>query len=203
MKFTIIVGSHRIGSQSTKVSNFVKFLLEEKMKSEVEIINLENNPLPLWGMDIEKENSRVADLASDFRKMLQSSDGCVLITPEWNGAATPAINNFFLYIDKELAHKPLMLVSVSSGLGGAYPIAELRSFGHKNKYFVIVPSHVIVRDVNSVLNDNDMDDTQDLNDSRIKNRIYWSLQTLWEYSKALTQMRDNTKFDLIEHSNGM
>ena len=41
---------------------------------------------------------------------------------------TKDCKNFFLHCNKgELSHKPALLVSISSGNGGSYPISELRS----------------------------------------------------------------------------
>jgi hypothetical protein len=38
-------------------------------------------------------------------------------------------------------------VSVSSGKGGAYPIAELRSSSYKNTHIMWIPENIIIRDV--------------------------------------------------------
>ena len=73
------------------------------------------------------------------------------MTPEWNGMATPAIKNFFLYFSSSvLFHKPALIVTVSAGHGGAYPVIELRSSGYKNTKLCYIPEHVIIREAANV-----------------------------------------------------
>ena len=49
-----------------------------------------------------------------------------VVSPEWNGMVPSMLTNFFLLCsNNELAHKPGLLVGVSSGTGGSYPVAEL------------------------------------------------------------------------------
>ena len=62
--------------------------------------------------------------------------------------ATPQSKNIFLLSgDGELAHKRGLIVSVSSGNGGAYPIADLRAFSYKNTHIMWIPENVIIRNV--------------------------------------------------------
>ena len=62
--------------------------------------------------------------------------------------ATPAAKNIFLLCGNgEFAHKPGLIVSVSSGNGGAYPIAELRSSSYKNTHIMWIPENIIIRNV--------------------------------------------------------
>ena len=64
------------------------------------------------------------------------------------------LKNFLLYCSKdELAHKPALLVSVSAGLGGSYPIAELRISSYKNNRLCYLPENVIIRNIETFLND--------------------------------------------------
>ena len=62
--------------------------------------------------------------------------------------ATPIAKNFFLICNKgELAHKPGLIVSISSGNGGAYPVSELRSSSYKNTHIMWIPEQIIIRNV--------------------------------------------------------
>ena len=68
-----------------------------------------------------------------------------MISPEWAGMAPAHLKNFLLMCDGgELAHKPAQLIGVSSGMGGAYPIAELRMSGYKNNFLMWLPDHMRV-----------------------------------------------------------
>ena len=62
-------------------------------------------------------------------------------------AAPAARSIFLLWGNGELAHKPGLIVSVSSGNGGAYPISELRSSSYKNTHIMWIPENIIIRNV--------------------------------------------------------
>ena len=79
---------------------------------------------------------------------LNKSDGFILVVPEYGGMATPAAKNIFLLCgNSEFAHKPGLIVSVSSGNGGAYPISELRMSSYKNTHIMWIPENIIIRNV--------------------------------------------------------
>ena len=42
-----------------------------------------------------------------------------------------------------MAHKPGLIVTVSAGLGGSYPVTELRISSHKNTRLCYIPDHVL------------------------------------------------------------
>ena len=70
------------------------------------------------------------------------------MVPEYGGMATPAAKNIFLLCGNgEFAHKPGLIVSVSSGNGGSYPISELRSSSYKNTHLMWIPENIIIRNV--------------------------------------------------------
>ena len=80
---------------------------------------------------------------------------------------------FFIYASKaELAHKPGLLVGVSSGVGGAYPISELRASSYKNCRICFIPEQLIIRQVEAVLNG---EQAVDADDQRIRERADWAL----------------------------
>jgi hypothetical protein len=119
---------------------------------------------------------------------------------EWHGLPGPALKNFFLYAGlSELGHKPALLVGVSAGLGGAYPITELRSSSYKNSRILYLPEQLIVRNVESMFNTEFPSDESDV---RIRARADWTLQILCQYDDALRTMRTAIKHP-PEFSTGM
>lgn len=115
--------------------------------------------------------------------------------------ACPAIKNFFIYASKaELAHKPGLLVGVSSGVGGAYPISELRASSYKNCRLCYVPEHLLVRHVESVLNEVT---AAGIDDQRIRERADYALDILVRYAQALRPVREAIDFSNPAFGNGM
>jgi len=67
-------------------------------------------------------------------KQLKSSDALVVVAPEWSGMVPPGLKNFFLLCGADvLAHKPGLIVTVSAGLGGSYPVNSLWHVAQKKK----------------------------------------------------------------------
>ena len=87
------------------------------------IVDLNDFPLPLYGIDNELENGFPENLTR-FNKLLESADGVILSLAEHNGAYTVAFKNLFDWlsrIDKNVwKNKPMLLMSTSpGGRGGA------------------------------------------------------------------------------------
>ena len=149
MKISIISASHRKGSQSKKISGFLcDNLLNTNPELDIFSLDLADSSLPLWSPDKKNGKGVWGDNWSIISENLNKSDAFILIVPEYGGMATPAAKNIFLLCGNgEFAHKPGLIVSVSSGNGGAYPIAELRSSSYKNTHIMWIPENIIIRNV--------------------------------------------------------
>ena len=149
IKISIISTSHRQNSQSKKISDlFNKDLLSLESDLGIFSLDLADASLPLWSPDKKNGKGVWGETWNSISDNLNKSDGFILVVPEYGGMATPAAKNIFLLCGNgELAHKPGLIVSVSSGNGGAYPIADLRSFSYKNTHIMWIPENIIIRNV--------------------------------------------------------
>ena len=149
MKISIISASHRTNSQSKKILDLLyKNLLNLQSELEIYSLDLADKLLPLWSPDKKKGKGVWGDTWNSISDNLNKSDGFILVVPEYGGMATPAAKNIFLLCGNgEFAHKPGLIVSISSGNGGAYPIAELRSSSYKNTHIMWIPENIIIRNV--------------------------------------------------------
>lgn len=203
MKIAIISGSHRQNSQSMKVARHIQETLENGICNDTWLYSLEGNPLPLWDEGVWEGEPKWQAILTPIREQLSSCDALVVITPEWHGQVPAGLKNFFLLFGKnELAHKPALIVSVSAGAGGAYPVAELRMSSYKNSRLCYIPEHVIIREVESILNDNEQDNDP-RSDSYIRERLQWSLKILKEYATALKSVRASGVTETDKFGNGM
>lgn len=197
LNIALVAGSSRNNSQSGKVARFLRQRLIEMGHTAQEsssLIDLGLAPLPLW----PAEDAGPWEL---YRQQLAAADALVVIAPEWNGMACPAIKNFFIYASKaELAHKPGLLVGISSGIGGAYPIAELRTSSYKNCRLCYLPEHLVVRQVEKMFN---APQPQDESDQRLHERADYALDVLVRYAHALQPVRAAIDFDNPAFANGM
>lgn len=192
MKIMLISGSHREHSQSEKVARHIaQSLLDHQQATTTEVFTLAGNPLPLWDEGIWANTPAWQATLNPLSEKLAASDGFVIISPEWHGQVPAGLKNFFLLWGAgELAHKPALIVTVSSSDGGAYPVAELRMSSYKNNRLCYIPEQVIVRHVESVLNA-DTDKNNPAADQYFRDRIVYAGGILCAYAKALKGVRES------------
>lgn len=204
MKITIVSGSHRNASQSEKVARYIETTLQQNHPGiEPFVFSLAGNPLPLWDQSVWEGDERWEQRLAPLRRQLSDSDAFVIVSPEWHGQVPAGLKNFFLLFNRyELGHKPALIVAVSAGTGGAYPVAELRMSSYKNNRLCYIPEQVIIRDAEHVLNDDPQQNDTDA-DSYFRARIDWALKILLAYGQALKQVRASTPVHDDRFSNGM
>jgi NAD(P)H-dependent FMN reductase len=203
MKISIISGSHRQKSQSIKVAKHIeKTLLESNHADDTYLFSLAGNPIPLWDESIWEGDEKWKEILSPISAELSNSDGFVIIAPEYHGQVPAALKNFFLMWKHELSHKPALIVGVSSVDGGAYPVAELRMSSYKNNRLCYIPEHLIIRNVESVLNEDPSKNNSET-DGYFRERIDWCLGILKEYAAALKQVRESGVTKTDKFTNGM
>jgi NAD(P)H-dependent FMN reductase len=190
----LIAGSSQQNSQSAKVAHWLAASRQAR-DCETSVIELGQQPLPLWP---EADSNGVWPAIS---ATLRSADALVVISPEWHGMASPALKNLFMYAGRaELAHKPALLVGVSGGQGGSYPLAELRASSYKNCRICYLPEHLIVRNVEQVMNPGEPTSEDDL---RIRARADWAMDLLLDYAEALAPLHARHRNPPAEWMNGM
>ena len=188
MKIVLISGSTQANSQSLKIASYLNTRLEQQ-SAATNLVDLHQLDLPLLGSANKSWQAGFEPVA----KQLKAADGFVFVVPEWNGAAAPGIKNFILYVADNLSHKPVMLVGVSAGRGGARPLMDARSAGYKDARYIISPESLIVSNCHGVFNDQDLSDKAA--DLSLKKRADYALAILLEYAKALTEVRKSAVID--------
>ncbi|MEY4631564.1 MAG: hypothetical protein RIQ81_1684 [Pseudomonadota bacterium] len=204
MKIAVISGSHRANSQSRKVADFIcKQLGEMSGFAEPWLFDLATEKLPLWDEGVWSGEERWKKIWQPVSQNLKACDGLVVIAPEYAGMVPAALKNFFLLTgNAEVGHKPALIVTVSAGMGGAYPNMELRASSYKNNRILYIPDHVVIRNVEHLMNvAHDGDITPE--DQYIRGRLAYSLGVLNEYAKALKVVRESGIIDFKTYPNGM
>ncbi|GGH00550.1 FMN reductase [Polaribacter pacificus] len=99
---------------------------------EVQVLDLNDFPLPIYGIDEEKENGIPLN-AKAFLEHLHSADGIVLSLAEHNGNFSTAFKNLFDWmsrIQKNFWNKvPMLLLSTSPGANGAKSVLGIAKNG--------------------------------------------------------------------------
>ena len=188
MNISFIAASHRENSQSKRIAEIIESRLKIFDKLiKTAVIDLASSKLPFWSPEKKKGKGVWSDTWKNVSNTLANSSGFVLVVPEYGGMATPQAKNLFLLCDKgELAHKPGLIVAVSSGNGGAYPIAELRSFSYKNTHIMWIPENIIIRNVEEFNPGSHGDNIPEWLD----NRIDYVLKLLLAYASKMNPLRE-------------
>ncbi|WP_406683961.1 NAD(P)H-dependent oxidoreductase [Seonamhaeicola sp. MEBiC1930] len=96
--------------------------------TKVNILDLNDYDLPLYGIDYEEENG-IPENAHKFFGAIQESDGIVLSLAEHNGAYSTVFKNIFDWmsrIDGKLwGEKPMLLMATSPGGRGGASVLEI------------------------------------------------------------------------------
>jgi NAD(P)H-dependent FMN reductase len=198
MKNIIISFSLRSDSQSLKVANRLKDLSSKDLDSEV--IDLHSLNLPI-NLDQFWSNKELSELFNkEVTSKLAAADCATFILPEWDGGVPASFALFKNLIGHSLAFKPILLVGVSSGIGGRYPLAEARVSSAKNTHWSLIPDQLVVMGVEGVMNHDQPSEEDDL---KITKRAKYSLDLLEVYAKAYTSIRSSDKIDLEEYKYAM
>jgi len=203
MKIAWVSGSHRVQSQSKKVAQFIiKMLKADFPAVESYYLDLGIHPLPEWDESKWENSDDWRTQWSPVSSELTESSAFIAISPEWGGMVPSRLKNFFLLCDQnELAHKPGLIVTVSSGRGGTYPVAELRISSYKNTRLLWIPEQVIIQNVETVLNQ-PFAATSDA-DRLIQDRLLYSLRLLVKYGECLSALRSSGVIDHVRFPYGI
>ncbi|OAJ34008.1 NADPH-dependent FMN reductase [Piscirickettsia salmonis] len=213
MKLVIVSGSHRQNSESRKVSEYIADRAKAlHYQDNVHLVDLAVESLPLWDESIWQGDQEWQARLAPLHQQLHEASAFVIVSPEWSGMVPAALKNFFLLCGaRELGHKPALIAAVSAGIGGSYPVNELRMSSYKNTRLCYLPEHLIIRNVKQVLNSlpslssTPIESNSQLSaeDQYIRERIDFSVSLLHGYDAALTQVRAANLTDYEKYPNGM
>ena len=123
---TIVVGTNRQNSVSTKVAEYYKTILKEK-GAESQIVDLVKLPGNFLSTALY-ENNGSNSLVNEMREKVQSSDKVVFIVAEYNGSFPGVLKAFIdaLKYPEGLKDKKGAMIGISSGVqGGVFGMSHL------------------------------------------------------------------------------
>jgi len=143
MNIEIIAGSPRTNSVTHRLALFLQKHLTATTQHQVNIIDVRDWKLPL----LEKVFSSVETTPEQFKPLAErmfAADAFILVTPEYNGSYSPALQNLMDHFPKQ-SHKPFGLVTASTGaMGGMRASQQLlllvpALFGIASPYMLVTP----------------------------------------------------------------
>ncbi|QYR20354.1 NAD(P)H-dependent oxidoreductase [Paenibacillus sp. sptzw28] len=123
MHIAIITGSNRAGAASTRVSQYLMKLIEEK-GHQVSFIDLYERRLPLYSPDDTELHAEVAAMS----EAVLEADAIVLSTPEYHGSVSGVLKNALDYLGFDhFDGKAVLSVSAAGGPVGVSSLQHLQT----------------------------------------------------------------------------
>ena len=108
-------GSNSKASINRQLVDYTVTLL---INCEVQILDLNDFPLPVFSVDLEKEQGYPKE-ARNFSKYIEKADGIIMSLAEHNGSYTATFKNLFDWLSriegKTWRGKPILLMAASPG----------------------------------------------------------------------------------------
>ncbi len=117
-------GSNSKNSINQQLVTYTASLFKD---AEVDILDLNDFDLPLYGIDLEQA-SGIPENAHKFFNLIKNSDGILLSLAEHNGSYTTVFKNLFDWMSriesKTFCGKPMLLMAASPGGRGGASVLE-------------------------------------------------------------------------------
>ena len=169
-RIAIISASVRTGRLSHRVALYFKRYLEENNLASAEILDLKEYNFPVFNerLRLQKEPSPAA---LDFAGKIKSSDGVIIVTPEYNGGYPASLKNAVDLLYDEWYHKPVAISTVSDGnFGGSQVLISLQFILWKMKAWTVPALFPVPRIIES-FDENGNPSNKAANDKRAENLI--------------------------------
>ena len=143
MNIEIISGSPRKESVTHRVAVYLQKYLSEKTEHSVNIIDVREWNLPLL-QSVFSSVEKTPDQYKPLAERMFAADAFILVTPEYNGSYSPALQNLLDHFPKQ-SHKAFGIVTASPGaMGGMRSSQQLlllipALFGVASPHMLITP----------------------------------------------------------------
>lgn len=125
-RISIISSSVREGRKSHSIALYFQNYLAENKLARTEIIDLKVYSFPIFEGTL-KTMIDPAENVLEFAAKIKSSDGIIIVTPEYNGGYPASLKNAIDLLYEEWKHKPIGIVTVSSGpFAGSQALVSLQ-----------------------------------------------------------------------------
>ncbi len=136
-KISIISSSIREERNSHRVAKYFDKYLNENNIAIAEIVDLKPYDFPLFKNVLKSQRNPPAN-AVVFAEKIKASNGIIIVLPEYNGGMPASLKNAVDLLYDEWRHKPVGIVTVSSGpFAGTQALVSLQFSLWKMKAWTI------------------------------------------------------------------
>jgi NAD(P)H-dependent FMN reductase len=123
---SIISSSIRTSRKSHNVALYLLKYISDNYKVKVEILDLKNYNFPIFDAPLKYQDTPSLEVL-EFKNKINSADGIIIVTPEYNGSFPASLKNIIDLLFEEWIAKPIAFSTVSSGeFGGLQALTQLQ-----------------------------------------------------------------------------
>lgn len=132
----ILTGSIRPGRFNIQPATWIYELAKQRKDIAAELIDLETINLPFYDEPVPALMHQYAhDHTKQWAQIIDSADGYIFVTPEYNHSYSPVLKNAIDYLNLEWNNKPVSYVSYGSLAGGTRAVEHLRGIAAELKMY--------------------------------------------------------------------
>lgn len=192
MNLVIIDGSVRQGRATERVTKWVKTAADALEGVEAEVVDLKELAMPMFDepiLPMMNKNRQPTGGVKTWLDALESADGLVVVTPEYNHAMPSGLKNAIDYINFQVMHKPFLVVSHGAN-GGARSMEQVKQALNASLGAVPLGNGVTI---NGMVGFGDMiNESGEINSDEVKKQekgLVEKLELLVKYAEALKRLR--------------
>jgi NAD(P)H-dependent FMN reductase len=122
----IVIGSTREGRFGEKPAHWIHEIAKQRTDLAFELIDLRDHPLPFFNEAMSPAWAPVKNEAAQrWAAKLDTLDGLIVVTPEYNHGPSAVLKNAIDWAYKEFGRKPIGFVGYG-GVGAARAVEQLR-----------------------------------------------------------------------------
>jgi NAD(P)H-dependent FMN reductase len=122
----IVIGSTREGRFGEKPAHWIHEIARQRTDLAFELIDLRDHPLPFFNEAMSPAWAPVKNEAAQrWAAKLDTLDGLIVVTPEYNHGPSAVLKNAIDWAYKEFGRKPIGFVGYG-GVGAARAVEQLR-----------------------------------------------------------------------------
>jgi NAD(P)H-dependent FMN reductase len=147
MKMLIVTGSTRQGRATPRVAKWVENIARaQSVDHEWVVADLLSYDLPFFDepfSPLGNPHREVHGIVKEWLDLLDSADGYVIVTPEYNHGVPAVLKNAIDYVDRQLQRKPVAIIS-HGVMGGVRSAEQLAQVLRSNVGSIPIPETVYI-----------------------------------------------------------
>ena len=185
LKITILYGAIRTGRMSIRAARAVQKALLATGQAEITFVDIREYNLPVMEArlkDMVDPPARIVALGN----IISGSDGIIMVSPEYNNSYSGALKNAVDYFTKEWSHKPIGIVTASSGIQGGINASNLMQLLGLAIMGFAVPVKLLVPEIEKSIDE----EGNPLNEKMAKGIATFVKEFVW-FTEAIANQKKN------------